>query len=98
MTASGRKLNVEAPLTAKACVVGASPTGTQMRIAGSCGLCCSEGIARPGLTSPRPAYRTDVDWTTVRLTAPPALPQLGLRGIYAQKGHLAHSSWAPKQA
>src|SRR5215210_5656111 len=51
MTASGRKLNVEAPLAAKACLVGVSPTGTQMRIAGSCGLCCSEGIARPKQTS-----------------------------------------------
>ena len=57
MTASGRKPNVEALLTAKACVVGVSPTGTQMRIAGSCGLCWSEGIARPSLaTSPPSIY------------------------------------------
>src|SRR3954470_1074923 len=67
MTASGRKLNVEAPLTAKACLVGVSPTGTQIRIAGSCGLCCSEGIARPRLATSRQAYRTEGgDRPTVR--------------------------------
>src|SRR5215213_10202678 len=86
MTASGRKLNVEAPLTAKACVVGVSPTGTQIRIAGSCGLCCCKGIARPRLATSPQAYRTEGDRPTVRLTvrltARPALPQLGLRGIY----------------
>src|SRR3954470_7044045 len=59
MTASGRKLNVEAPLAAKACLVGVSPTGTQIRIAGSCGLCCSEGIARPRLATSPQAYRTE---------------------------------------
>src|SRR5215210_3080235 len=66
MTASGRKLNVEAPLAAKACLVGVSPTGTQMRIAGSCGLCWSEGIARLSLATSRQAYRTEGDRPTVR--------------------------------
>src|SRR5215207_7827361 len=51
MIASERKSNVEALLTAKACAVGVSPTGTQMRIAGSCGLCCPEAIARPRLAT-----------------------------------------------
>src|SRR5215210_7058684 len=76
MTASGRKLNVEAPLAAKACLVGVSPTGTQMRIAGSCGLCCSEGIARPSLVTSRQAYRTEDNRPTVRLTVRPVLPCL----------------------
>src|SRR5215217_5937441 len=75
MTASGRKLNVEAPLAAKACLVGVSPTGTQMRIAGSCGLCWSEGIARPSLVTSRQANRTEGDCPTVRLTACQALPR-----------------------
>src|SRR5215204_4409787 len=82
MTASGRKLNVEAPLAAKACLGGVSPTGTQIRTAGSCGLCCCDGIARPGLATSPQAYRTEGDRPTVRLTARPALPQLGLRGVY----------------
>src|SRR4051812_17604817 len=82
MTASGRKLNVEAPLAAKACLGGVSPTGTQIRIAGSCGLCCCKGIARPRLATSPQAYRTEGDRPTVRLTARPALPQLGLREVY----------------